>query len=71
VLIKPDMHRDDVISILGPAKDTYGLARERGYVWNYRYVNAHCFWFNIEFTKDNLVRSTGYSKPKECRPKGL
>ena len=69
-LIKPDMHRDEVIGIIGEGQDAYGLARERGYVWNYRYVNAHCFWFNIEFSKENVVRSTGYSKPPECRIRG-
>jgi len=69
-LIKPGMHRDEVIAIIGDAKDTYGLARERGYVWNYRYVAANCFWFNIEFSKDDVVRSTGYSKPPECRKRG-
>jgi len=68
-LIKPDMHRDEVVSIIGESKDTYGLARDRGYVWNYRFVNAQCFWFNIEFTKENRVRSAGYSMPPECRPK--
>jgi len=69
-LIKPDMHRDDVVAIIGNAKDTYGLARDRGYVWNYRYVNSNCLWFNIEFTGENLVRSTGYSRMPECRFKG-
>lgn len=69
-LIKPDMHRDEVVSIIGEAKDTHGLARNRGYVWNYRYVNSHCLWFNIEFGKDDVVRSTGYSKPPECRIRG-
>lgn len=69
-LIKSNMHRDEVIAIIGEAKDTYGLARDRGYVWNYRYVNAHCLWFNIEFSKENVVRSTGYSKVPECRFRG-
>jgi hypothetical protein len=69
-LIKPGMHRDEVVTIIGEAKDTYGLARDRGYVWNYRYVNSHCLWFNIEFSKDNLVRSTGFSKVPECRFRG-
>ena len=69
-LIKPDMHRDEVVTIIGEAKDTYGLARDRGYVWNYRYVNSQCLWFNIEFSKDNLVRSTGFSKVPECRFRG-
>ena len=69
-LIKPGMHRNEVITIIGESKATYGLARNRGYVWNYRYVNTFCMWFNVEFTSENLVRSTGYSKPPECRIRG-
>lgn len=65
--IMPGMTQDEIIAILGPSKDTFGLARHRGYVWNYRYVNPHCFWFQIEFTNENTVRSTGYGKPPECR----
>jgi hypothetical protein len=67
--IKPGMHRDEVISVIGEAKDRFGLARERGYVWNYRYVTPNCFWFQIEFSRDNTVRASGYSKPPECRGK--
>lgn len=66
-LIKPGMRRDEVVAIIGESRDSFGLARERGYVWNYRYVNPHCFWFQIEFTAENLVRSTGYGTPPECR----
>jgi len=66
-LIKPDMSRDQVVSLIGEAKDRFGLARDRGYVWNYRYVNPHCVWFQIEFTRDDTVRSTGYGRPPECR----
>ncbi len=64
--IKPGMTREEVVSIIGESKDAFGLARHRGYVWNYRYVNPHCFWFQIEFTKEDIVRSTGYGKPPEC-----
>jgi hypothetical protein len=68
--IKPGMHRDDVVAIIGDGKDTFGLAMNRGYAWNYRYVNSYCFWFQVEFTRDHIVRSTGYSKPPECRVRG-
>ena len=69
--IKMGMRRDEVIATIGESKDTFGLARNRGYVWNYRYVNSFCFWFQIEFTSEDTVRSTGYSKPPECRFKGV
>jgi len=65
--ITPGLKRDDVVSTIGESKDIFGLARNRGYVWNYRYMNPHCFWFQIEFTSEDIVRSTGYGKPPECR----
>lgn len=65
--IKPGMRRDEVVAIIGESKATFGLARDRGYVWNYRYITPHCFWFQIEFASDDTVRSTGYGKPPECR----
>ena len=67
--IVPGMTRDQVVEIIGESKDRFGLARGRGYVWNYRYVNP--FWFQIEFAADDTVRSTGYSKPPECRVRKL
>jgi hypothetical protein len=64
--ITPGMVRDEVIATIGESKDIFGLARNRGYVWNYRYMNPYCFWFQIEFTAADVVRSTGYGKPPEC-----
>jgi hypothetical protein len=69
--IVPGMTRDQVIEIIGESKDRFGLARGRGYVWNYRYVNPFCFWFQIEFAADDTVRSAGYGKPPECRVRAL
>jgi hypothetical protein len=69
--IVPGLTRHQVIEIIGESKDRFGLARGRGYVWNYRYVNPFCFWFQIEFTPDDIVRSTGYSKPPECRVRAI
>jgi hypothetical protein len=68
--ITPGMRQDDVVAIIGETKDKFGLARDRGYVWNYRYVNSNCIWFQIEFTSTGIVRSSGYSKPPECRVRG-
>jgi outer membrane protein assembly factor BamE (lipoprotein component of BamABCDE complex) len=65
--IKPGMHRDEVVSIIGESKIRDGIAFGRGYVWSWRYVNFHCFWFRAEFTPEDTVRSTMYQKPPECR----
>ncbi len=65
--IAPGMSTDEVIQRIGISRSTFGLARERGFVWSYRYENPLCRWFQIEFTKEGTVRSAGYSKPPECR----
>ena len=58
-----------VIERIGMSRDQFGLARNRGYVWNFRYITPLCQWFQIEFTAENKVRSTGYGMPPECRPR--
>lgn len=65
--IKPGMSTADVIDLIGVSREKFGLARNRGYVWNYRYISPFCQWFQIEFTQENEVRSTGYGIPPECR----
>lgn len=65
--IRPEMSVEEVVRLIGVSRSTFGLARERGFVWSYRYFSPFCQWFQIEFTKEGKVRSTGYSKPPECR----
>ena len=65
--IVPGMHREEVVSTIGESKINVVLARERGYVWHYRYVTPHCRWFQVEFDLENKVRSTFYGRPPECR----
>lgn len=64
--ILPDMSQEDVVKLIGESRERFGLARDRGYVWSYRYVTPFCQWFQIEFTKEDRVRSTGYGMPPEC-----
>ncbi len=65
--IKPNMSKAEVVDVLGVSRSTFGLARDRGYVWNYRYTTPFCQWFQIEFTLEDIVRSTGFGPPPECR----
>ncbi len=58
--IQPGMTKDQVIRIIGVSTITNGLARNRGYVWHYRYETPHCKSFVIEFTPEDTVRSAGY-----------
>lgn len=64
--ILPGMSREEVIKLIGESRVQFGLARDRGYVWSYRYETAFCQWFQIEFTKNDIVRSTGHGTPPEC-----
>lgn len=67
--ITPGMDVSEVIERIGMSRDTFKIGRGRGYVWNFRYITPLCQWFQIEFTAENKVRSTGYGLPPECRPK--
>ena len=58
--IDSGMTKDQVIRVLGTTKITKDLARQRGYVWHYRYETPHCKSFVIEFAPDDTVRSAGY-----------
>jgi hypothetical protein len=67
--ITPGMDVSEVIERIGMSRDTFKIGRGRGYVWNFRYITPLCQWFQIEFTAENKVRSTGYGMPPECRPR--
>lgn len=60
------MTQDEVRQRLGRPSETQGLGRSRGVVWNYRYENQFCQWFQVEIAQDAKVRSTGYGEPPEC-----
>lgn len=65
--IVPGLDEAEVVNLIGVSQIRFGLARNRGYVWNYRYVTPLCQWFQIEFTAEKKVRSAGYGLPPECR----
>ena len=65
--IVPGMSSEEVIEQIGISRSSFGLARDRGFVWSYRYENPFCQWFQVEFSIDSKVRSAGYSKAPECR----
>lgn len=58
--VQPGMTKDQVIDLIGVTKITSGLARDRGYLWHYRYQTPFCSSFVIEFTVEGTVRSTFY-----------
>jgi hypothetical protein len=64
--ITPGMTQEEVRQRLGRPSETQGLGRSRGVVWNYRYENHFCQWFQVEISQQQQVRSTGYGPPPEC-----
>jgi len=66
--ISSGMTIEQVIDTIGVSKITNGLARDRGYVWHYRYKTTQCRSFVIEFSPEHVVRSAGYLfRARQCR----
>lgn len=65
--LTPGMTQDEVRRRLGRPGEVQRLGRSRGVVWNYRYENPFCRWFQVEISEAQQVRSTGYGEPPECR----
>ena len=66
-LINPGMTQAQVRQLLGRPSEVKMLGRERGAVWNYRYENNSCLWFQVEMSLQEQVRSAGYGEPPECQ----
>lgn len=73
VLVEPNFNQVDVgmaqeavRQLLGQPSEVQLLGRARGEVWSYRYDNYVCNWFQIELSREQQVRSAGYSQPPEC-----
>lgn len=71
--VRPGMTKDEVLDLLGVPTTTNGLARDRGYVWHYRYETPFCKSFVIEFTNEDVVRSPGYRvrSGRRCKAVGV
>jgi len=63
--IVPGMTQDQVIAIIGPSTVIQGLAMNR-VVWSWRYENSFCWWFQVDFEPNGLVRSAGNAIRPEC-----
>jgi hypothetical protein len=65
-LIKPGMSEEEVLNTIGPSKILMGGGKSSWTVWNYRYENSLCRWFQVEFKSDKRVKSAEYGLPPEC-----
>ena len=68
-LIQVDMNKEQVVELIGQTDMIKKLARNRGYVWSYRFETVDCKYFAIEFTSEDKVRSAGYihRSGRSCR----
>ncbi len=64
--IMPGMPAEEVRRLIGRSFEFTSLARDRGEVWSYRFESVFCEWFQIEFSKERIVRSKGMGIPPEC-----
>ncbi len=64
--ITPGMTAEQVRRLIGRSFEIVSLARDRGEVWSYRFESVFCEWFQIEFSKEKIVRSKGMGIPPEC-----
>ena len=60
------MTQEEVLNFIGPSKILMGGGKSSWSVWNYRYENSLCRWFQVEFRSDNRVKSAEYGRPPEC-----
>jgi hypothetical protein len=68
-LIQVNMNKEQVVELIGQTDMIKKLARNRGYVWSYRFETVDCKYFAIEFTSEDKVRSAGYihRSGRSCR----
>jgi len=64
--VTPGMSQQDVLLLLGRPGEVFGLARNRGVVWNWRYPTNDCLWFQVTITPEGTVRDAGRGPDPRC-----
>jgi hypothetical protein len=64
--ISVGMSQNEVLQLLGRPGEIQELGRSHGVLWNYRYANYDCNWFQVELSPQQQVRSASYGQPPEC-----
>lgn len=71
--VRPGQTEDDVIQRLGRPSTTFPIGRQHIIVWNYRYENPFCQWFQVSIgtAPDMLGRVTdvGLGPDPMCTPR--
>ena len=66
VAIQPGMHREELLSRLGPPTWTFGVRQENLTIWNYRYNRSDCWIYQISVRPDGTVRDAGQGWDPAC-----
>ena len=64
--IEPGMHREEVLSRLGPPTWAFGVRQENLTIWNYRYRPTDCWIYQISVRPDGTVRDAGQGWDPAC-----
>ena len=66
--IEPGLSVEDVLMRVGHPVSTMPIGRQHLVVWNYRYPNNDCLWFQISIGDDGKVISGGQGTDPQCDP---
>lgn len=64
--VRPGMAREELLRTLGRPGEVYGLARNRGEYWTWRYPTFDCLWFMVTVSAEGRVRDSGYGVDPSC-----
>ncbi len=64
--VQPGLSREALRLALGRPALTRRFSRQNEDVWNYRYDNPLCWWFEVSLAIDGPVRSSGFAPDPRC-----
>ncbi len=64
--VVPGMPRDDLLRLLGRPGEVFGAGWQGDQVWNWRYPNNDCLWFQATVTRDGRVKDAGHGIDRRC-----
>jgi hypothetical protein len=64
--ITPGLPRDEVLRRLGRPSELMPIPRQHLTVWNYRYFNHDCLWFQVSVGDGGQVVEAGHGRDRAC-----
>jgi hypothetical protein len=66
LVIDPGMPEHQLLITLGTPASVYAIPRQQLKVWNYRYRNNDCLWFQVSVGDDGKVVAAGHGNEELC-----